>query len=1167
MSRTLKRPSSARRKIQQETFSPHVSSTRLRNVQDCLREKGADALLIILGIDGRYNEGTTELVNYLLFGFFDTRRAELESSGYEEEVIDDMMFLIRESSVDIYCNHINYFYLLPYVAHWRNLHFHCLRDEKYDQEKAEDYKIKSFIGMVETSHCIGIPFFSCAQGGGTFDPMMLERWPIVQAFALEGFEGGGFFTMKHKVVDVSEKLHEIYQLIDPVVLEMLVSDQLPQFEQQWSALYALIDVHRRHDTMEQLTEGAVSEPLRTYFIHGRVGLATKSVPCSRQPVVLFGASTSRTVLQSALKPRVGTQCCVSYKDTEGALHMVCQAVSPRSPITCARTYFFMSGSLPHPVGKTLSQSEKYTNDAASVRLLMQVYEACVHAVLRAISVYTQTRSASKAQEEAVKELQGFCRQRDVPINPSHINNMKHVEFQLDAVDSLGRVVTMTEGERSLQVKVVSLTVYDIPSSHSKRSPGSVCFAESFLDSTMQVIHPGGREELSSECVIHTRHVPYFLSWPAGEVEHAAFVAVEDQLKTGPTNVLGQCLCSAECLGVVTLEGNAELISDGQLYLCEYGLAYIHPRHGAIVLPKPELATIHVYDGESMDAVALLIVRHKDHLTEFLPRQLHSNNNTLVVAFQPRTKAYKALFKEVLPLWRRETEEPQVSSLSTLPEELQPLHSHLQDLTALSTALMPFGAAFNFRKAKVQLPDLSRFVDHFTASSVGKAAVPSRDLSYVLGQTEDQGSFDDDDQLIISVLGGMPGSHKESLAKCLMRLTRDESRWAVVQHPLEERQELSAEKLQGKLSAMWHAQHKHRRGTSTKKPRTLLVTPGFTDTADVIQAIVSHPDPEVSKHLKIGAVTVCVDESNTFMGEMYTLPNLLDQCAHGWVNNILLTGCEMSQEKEPVQELLRAVNCNVAFLVAEKGEVSRSTDIDMILSETAFSDTRLVCARYLSCPGWWQGKYPSSALVPPMDEVILSFSRPLDRKRLLNRLINLKQMHRKFPYTGNVYHLRACLKLSGENEDDGVHLYEVTHVVLSGQTSVTLSRRQQTPPGHTPAGQTDSCCAAFTGCQLEEEHLKNWLRQCTVQLPERKVERTRQSMTKTEINRIHKEHHLTPLPDGWFYNGHQFVNFDGEKSATHPDLEKFLLQYLDRVNEEVALHNARVDAMDHHDLFD
>ena len=33
----------------------------------------------------------------------------------------------------------------------------------------------------------------------TFDMFMLEKWAIIQAFALEGIGAGGFFTMKYKV--------------------------------------------------------------------------------------------------------------------------------------------------------------------------------------------------------------------------------------------------------------------------------------------------------------------------------------------------------------------------------------------------------------------------------------------------------------------------------------------------------------------------------------------------------------------------------------------------------------------------------------------------------------------------------------------------------------------------------------------------------------------------------------------------------------------------------------------------------------------------------------------------------------------------------------------------------------------------------------------------------
>ena len=33
---------------------------------------------VISGIDSRYNDGMTELINYLMFGFFDSRKTELE---------------------------------------------------------------------------------------------------------------------------------------------------------------------------------------------------------------------------------------------------------------------------------------------------------------------------------------------------------------------------------------------------------------------------------------------------------------------------------------------------------------------------------------------------------------------------------------------------------------------------------------------------------------------------------------------------------------------------------------------------------------------------------------------------------------------------------------------------------------------------------------------------------------------------------------------------------------------------------------------------------------------------------------------------------------------------------------------------------------------------------
>lgn len=44
--------------------------------------------------------------------------------------LTDVIILIKSDSVHLYCNPVNYRYLLPFVAHWRNLHFHCMTENE-----------------------------------------------------------------------------------------------------------------------------------------------------------------------------------------------------------------------------------------------------------------------------------------------------------------------------------------------------------------------------------------------------------------------------------------------------------------------------------------------------------------------------------------------------------------------------------------------------------------------------------------------------------------------------------------------------------------------------------------------------------------------------------------------------------------------------------------------------------------------------------------------------------------------------------------------------------------------------------------------------------------------------------------------------------------------------
>lgn len=42
----------------------------------------------------------------------------------------DFVLVIRADRVDVYCNPYNYPTILPYIAHWRRLHIHCMSSEK-----------------------------------------------------------------------------------------------------------------------------------------------------------------------------------------------------------------------------------------------------------------------------------------------------------------------------------------------------------------------------------------------------------------------------------------------------------------------------------------------------------------------------------------------------------------------------------------------------------------------------------------------------------------------------------------------------------------------------------------------------------------------------------------------------------------------------------------------------------------------------------------------------------------------------------------------------------------------------------------------------------------------------------------------------------------------------
>ncbi|XP_073648856.1 dynein axonemal assembly factor 9 isoform X7 [Tursiops truncatus] len=424
--------------------SPSVSCSRLRQVQSILTQSSKsqpDGILCILGIDSRYNEGCRELANYLLFGLYNQNTSDFEKTGFSEEVLDDVIILIKSDSVHLYCNPINYRYLLPYVAHWRNLHFHCMTENEYeDEEAAEEFKIASFVDMVRDCSRIGIPYSS--QGHlQIFDMFVVEKWPIVQAFALEGIGGDGFFTMKYELQDVSLNLWNVYSKMDPMSLETLLSEDLVAFERQWTSFFASFDTEIPF--LLELSESQAGEPFRSYFSHGMISSHITENSPNRQPFVLFGNHSTRENLNAGNFnfPSEGHLVRSTGPSGSFAKHMVVQCVSPKGPLACSRTYFFGATHVPY-----LGDDNKLPKKTEQIRLLSQVYAAVIEAVLAAIACYAKTSSLTKAKEVAEQTFGSGLNSFELMQFKAALHSK--MAFHIHAVNNQGRIVPL-DSEDSL----------------------------------------------------------------------------------------------------------------------------------------------------------------------------------------------------------------------------------------------------------------------------------------------------------------------------------------------------------------------------------------------------------------------------------------------------------------------------------------------------------------------------------------------------------------------------------------------------------------------------------------------------------------------------------------------------------------------------------------------
>ncbi|CAH8435452.1 unnamed protein product [Heterobilharzia americana] len=946
----------SKRSIRQLLFSSLTSLSRLKALKGMLQKHKCDSLLVVLGVDSRFNRGSIKAVSYLMFNVFEVNYDELRRSKLELDVFEDMFLCIRSTEVVLYCNFASFSLILPYVSHWPNLRIHFVNeDDMSDFNRHEEMKVVAFERTISSSKRIIIPYADAhGRKVKSFNKLMIEDWPLVQSYAfdIQHQSSREFFTLSREVIDVEDDLHQLLKKIDPVFIESVISRTMLSFISSFEVVLRSIDSTYQTNPMNTLTRNHV-EALASMFNYS----IKENSGVKRQPLyILYGVNTCKDCLKftSPLK---------DSNDMNDTTHMIIHGSEQYIGMSCERTYF-------------IQQSLKLGEEQyAHLNLLAQIYLHLLSAFTKLIdqiktTLMDFTKIVTMQKEDLQKKL-NFVEYEDIDIRYEYVYGTP---------------------DEAVHLVAFAFRVYNIQNK-SGEPIGSIGVEDTLLVSNLKL-----NNILISRCEINiTENIPYICFWTP--------VTSDQKFLNEETKDKGKCLFNEEIEMITVPVGNVCLTVINCMCLENRVILY-GKRCGVTVFEPIKVRHFHSPNTSQPDFLELQLspelfsMCNNEFISPYIyPALLKQGNETSIwLIIKQRSKAKRSLIEHVFPVWRSkgllevpsdklneyaikasfitsqlEHDSIQISSSDdeTLSEKIssskiQPkdeVHNVLasqilmrqpsirswirlfrdellhveasccfsvQIPTVNTCADLCFRCGINPQSYKSiqigQQIEWNRIVDeaalcirnHIYDNREGNTFTTEEDLFNVCRKTlriADTEIIDSDDwqfshvklsslltlikePLTITVICGPPGSRKELVVKNILNFVKEGIKWI----------EMKPNNSEDISSSLLKALFKYCNLQSCLnndyeiKPRChgILLCPGISGSKEVLASISEvHRRLELNDNImpiKIGCVATCVDLRMAVMdsGRM-TFPGVLELIAEGWTNYLLLTGPPKSNQ--------------------------------------------------------------------------------------------------------------------------------------------------------------------------------------------------------------------------------------------------------------------------------
>ena len=585
----------------EDAFTAADSLCRLQRLQatcGALREsEGVDALLFVGGVDGRDNLGSVRCLNFLLGGVGGVELLEREQCVGKWG--EDVVLLVRPDGCEIHVGHAHYEALRPFIAAWGNVDVHTLpprhipneddeapkrpdrEDEERDDDEAssdeslggrgdgsddseeeeeeedvlQDFKLTALVSMLTGATTVGV---ACTPNGP--GEMETERWPLLQAYGIEGVGRSGFFTMSTKVVDTWDVIHRAcFTQLDGAQLRRELARSVPPFRQHWEASIGTMDARRAPGRMT-LTPALAFDPLTEFFTYGTlrrpVGFGAFD-DAMDAPSVRFGLGTDADVCDVNLHDvnLENVRASAAGHASGPALHCTVEARHPKSPgLRCARTYVFGQGCVTatgiNGFTKRVDVDDDSENqsqpkreppratDEADVAALVGLYAAAVAAGRDAMSVACDAWAAGSGPETwttgenavdascVAAARRAFVKTADAVGVPAHVGSDRAsmLDVRVDATDPSNARPSPAHRGVARCVAYVRVSLRGVVGVASGEPLGAIVYGDSFVPGGVRTGEekPGGDESsVNLAPLVLTSGVPLVRSWPAAGAETEA----------------------------------------------------------------------------------------------------------------------------------------------------------------------------------------------------------------------------------------------------------------------------------------------------------------------------------------------------------------------------------------------------------------------------------------------------------------------------------------------------------------------------------------------------------------------------------------------------------------------------------------------------------------------